>query len=142
MNTNVIDFNNDLNKYGLSTFQHRIVNKVFTFAYNIINNPKAPTGLKQTFVNNKVRRLRKNNLELPAVKTHYGEKTFSYFFIKIYNNFDLVGFHNEFKIFSSNLNSNLKNIFEKFVNIFSIFNLYYKNLDYLEKKKDTEKQKK
>ena len=51
-------------------------------------------------------------------------------------------FHDKLYFNCSNLNSNLKNIFEKFVNIFSIFNLYYKNLDYLEKKKDTEKQKK
>ena len=127
MNTNVIDFNNDLNKYGLSSFQHRIVNKVFTFAYNIINNPKAPTGLKQTFVNSKVRRLRKNNLELRAVKTHYGEKTFSYFFVNLYNSFSQVDFHNEFKKIYSNFNSNIKNIFEKFVNIYPIFNIFYKN---------------
>ena len=95
----------------------------------------APECLKQTFVKNKTRELRRyNNLVLPAFKTHYGEKTFSYFFIKLFNNFGQNNFYSEFKFFMHTLYDNIKTIFEKFVKLFSIFDIFYKNLDYLNKK--------
>ena len=69
------------------------------------------------------------------VKTHYGEKQFSFFFKKIFNNFGGKNFFiSDYNYFVKNFNSNSGNIFKKFCNLYSIFNLNYKNLDYLDEK--------
>ena len=47
----IINYNNKLKKYGLLSFQHRLVNKAMNFAYNIITNEEAPSGLKQMLEN-------------------------------------------------------------------------------------------
>ena len=44
-----------------------------------------------------------------------------------------------FELYISNINRNLKSIFIKFINIFPIFDVFYKNLDYLEKKSKNKK---
>ena len=48
-------------------------------------------------------------------------------------------FYNEFKNFLYNLNSKIDVIFEKFINIFSIFDLFYRNLDFLDKNINSKK---
>ena len=43
----MIRFNDKLQAYiGFFSFQHRLMNKILTFAHNIINNPNSPSDLK------------------------------------------------------------------------------------------------
>jgi hypothetical protein len=71
---------------------------------------------------------------LPVIKTHYGEKKFQFFFIKLFNNFGKKDFFPNYELFISNINRNLNCIFRNFIKIFPIFDIFYKNLDYLDKK--------
>ena len=43
------EFNKKLNNYQLCWFQHRIMNKMFTFAHSFINNTNSPPDLHQVF---------------------------------------------------------------------------------------------
>ena len=79
-------------------------------------------------------RARSASLLLPAIKTHYGEKTFQFFFIKFFNNFGKKDFFASYELFISNINRNFNCIFRNFIKIFPIFDIFYKNLDYLDKK--------
>ena len=40
--TDIIIFNDKLQKYGLFTFQHLLMNKMLLFIHDIINNPLSP----------------------------------------------------------------------------------------------------
>ena len=42
----MIRFNKKFQAYGLFSFQLRLMNKILTFAHNIINNPNSPSVLK------------------------------------------------------------------------------------------------
>ena len=77
-----------------------------------------------------------NSIDFPraVIKTHYGEKTFQFFFIKFFNNFGKKDFFANYELFISNINRNLNCIFRNFIKIFPISDIFYKNLDYLDKK--------
>jgi hypothetical protein len=57
-----------------------------------------------------------------------------FFFIKLFNNFGKKDFFSNYELFISNINRNLNCIFRSFIKIFPIFDIFYKNLDYLGKK--------
>ena len=42
----MIRFNNKLQAYELFSFQHRLMNKILTFAHNILNNHNTPSDFK------------------------------------------------------------------------------------------------
>ena len=133
---NIEDFNENLSNYGLFSFQHRVMIKIFNFAHSMINNLNSPVDLQQVFKQETYlkSKARSASLILPVIKTHFGEKTFQFFFIKLFNNFGKKDFFSNYELYISSINRNLKSIFIKFVNIFPIFNVFYKNLDYLDKK--------
>ena len=133
---NIEEFNENLSNYGLFSFQHRIMFKLFNFSHSIINNSNSPADLHQVFKQETYlkSRARSASLLLPAIKTHYGEKTFQFFFIKFFNNFGKKDFFASYELFISNINRNLNCIFRNFIKIFPIFDIFYKNLDYLDKK--------
>ena len=87
------------------------------------------------FINNKQRELRNNQeLYVPITANHYGENTFSYFFINFYKNFGKNEFYNSYNVFRNKISVLMKNYFIKFIKLFPKFNLIYKNLDYFESK--------
>ena len=79
--------------------------KLFNFSHSIINNSNSPTDLHQVFKQETYLKSRARNasLILPVIKTHYGEKTFQFFFIKLFNNFGKKDFFSNYEIFISNL---------------------------------------
>ena len=133
---NIETFNENLSNYGLFSFQHRVMFKLFKFSHSIIYNSNSPADLHQVFKQDTYlkSRARSASLLLPAIKTHYGEKTFQFFFIKLFNNFGKKDFFSNYELFISNINRNLNCIFRNFIKIFPIFDIFYKNLDYLDKK--------
>jgi hypothetical protein len=133
---NIEDFNENLSNYGLFSFQHRVMIKIFNFAHSMINNLNSPVDLQQVFKQETYlkSKARSASLILPVIKTHFGEKTFQFFFIKLFNNFGKKDFFSNYELYISSINRNLKSIFIKFVKTFPIFNVFYKNLDYLDKK--------
>ncbi len=46
---NIEEFNENLSNYGLFSFQHRIMLKLFNFSHSIINNSNSPADLHQVF---------------------------------------------------------------------------------------------
>jgi hypothetical protein len=135
--SNIEKFNDSLTNYGLFSFQHRIMNKLFNFTHSIVNNSNAPSHLHQVFKQEQFTNSRARNpsLILPVIRTHFGEKSFSFFFINFFNNFGKKSFFNSYATFVNDLNRYSKIYFQKFIHIFPIFDLFYKNLDYLSNKK-------
>ena len=72
---NIEAFNENLSNYGLFSFQHRVMFKLF-------NNSNSPADLHQVFKQETYVKCRARNVSLilPVIKTHYGEKIFQFFF--------------------------------------------------------------
>ena len=84
--------NNFLEKYGLFSFQHRVILKLFSFSHKILNNCNSPTGLSSQFKKNsslnKNYNLRnKDKFFIPSINKNCGEDTFAYFFSNLFNKF-------------------------------------------------------
>jgi len=143
-NASLSDFNNNLKKYNLYSFQHRITKKIFTFARNVVNDVNSPAELHQVFNQESFlnSRARNPNLILPKIKSHFGEKQFSFFFIKLFNTFGgKKNFYENYNSFLIFFNLNIDNILKKFLETFNIFDLHYKNLEYLNNNVKKNKQK-
>ena len=87
-NYNTLDpiiVNNFLERYGLFSFQHRVIHKLFSFSHKILNNCNSPTGLSSQFQKNssldKCYNLRNlDKFYIPSRNKNCGEDTFAYFF--------------------------------------------------------------
>ncbi len=93
------------------------------FSHSIINNSNSPADLHQVFKQDTFlkSRARSASLLLPVIKTHYGEKTFQFIFIKFFNNFCKKDFFANYELFISNINRNLNCIFRNFIKIKFLF---------------------
>ena len=131
-NEHINDFNNELQKYGLFSFQHRLLNKILAIVHEIKTNEKAPPLLKNMLVMHKdsgalapnTRQLRNriiNIEELPSSK--FFSQTFSYvskIILCNFNNFDLSSAQfKEFIVTDMNLH------LSTFSHLFSNFNIQY-----------------
>ena len=83
------EINIALEKYHLFGFQHRVVLRLCLFGHKIEHVPSAPPKLKEQLLysTNRIiqysfRETTMPTLFIPKIKTHYGEKTFKYFFNK------------------------------------------------------------
>jgi hypothetical protein len=126
---NPIEINNFLEKYGLFSFQHRVILKLFNFSHKIHINCKSPSGLSSQFIKNsslnKNYSLRnKDKYFIPRIKTHYGEATFAYFFSTLFNKFlNDDDFEIKTKFFSHRIFNNINLIFNDFVLLFPKFSI-------------------
>jgi hypothetical protein len=120
--SNIEKFNDSLTNYGLFSFQHRIMNKLFNFTHSIVNNSNAPSHLHQVFKQEKFTNSRARNpsLILPVIRTHFGEKSFSFFFINFFNNFGKKSFFNNYATFVYDHKFTFKNSF-----IFFLFLIFF-----------------
>jgi hypothetical protein len=69
VDNSVEEFNENLSNYGLFSFQHRIMFKLFNFSHSIINNSNSPADLHQVFKQETYlkSRARSASLLLPAM---------------------------------------------------------------------------
>ena len=143
----MIRFNNKLQAYGLFSFQHRLMNKILTFAHNIINNPNSPSDLKtilrpenineieqedlsENFTQLRFRQIRKNTEPI----TRYNQLTFSYSFKTLIRAFFKSNFHLKLSAFKINLLTDINVNFLTFIKTFSKFNILYKSYNFNAKK--------
>ena len=93
--TSVEDFNkvnNDLNKYNLDCYQHRLIKRISRFVYKVFNQKNSPANLKVSLTKNCDQRLfsinlrNRNIFNVPA-KGKYNDhmETFGYFYSKFLN---------------------------------------------------------
>jgi hypothetical protein len=123
--------NNELLKYGLFAFDHRIFYRLFTFSYKIFNEYHAPQILSDQLKTNASRalnyRLRnENDLIVAPLKNKFGELTFSYFFPKFINHFSRHILHQNFNTYKISVLNNINLHFDKFVTMFPRFDLRLK----------------
>ena len=144
----MIKFNTKLQDYGLFSFQHRLMNKILTFAHNIINNPNSPSDLKQILRPENIididqedqaenfiqlrnnRKIRKDTEPI----SRYNQLTFSYFLKKLIRVFLKCDFNRSLSNFKINLLNDINVNFLKFIATFSKFNISYKSYNFNAKK--------
>ena len=138
----IIKYNDKLQTFGLFSFQHRLMNKILTFAHKIINNPNSPSELKGLIRPEDIR-VSHNSCELRNKKTYikdsetitrYNQQTFSYFFRKLITNFIKSDFNLDFKFFILKMATDLKSNFLNFIKTFSKFNITYRYYNFNFKK--------
>jgi hypothetical protein len=125
--------NSILEKYGLNNFQHRLLIRMATFVYNIVNVEQAPKLLKEQLILNvninkggyNLRNKFQINQSL-KINNHYGEATFVYIYSKFINNIILNDLTLHFYSFKKLLYNNLKFHFIKLTKIFPKFDLWLK----------------
>ncbi len=127
-------WNKKLNKYKLNSFQHRILVKLHTYIYKILHYCNSPRNLSNQFIfkydlNKKYSLRNENDLYIPSIGIYNqnGTKQFIYFFSKFINEImtlDKINFN--FKVFKSETNNNIINLFLKFIKIFVSFDLKFK----------------
>ncbi len=125
--------NNQLAKYNLMNFQHRILNKLLIFSHKILNSLNGPINLKASFEKksdlNRTYSLRNDNeLMHPKISkiNKQGERTFAYCFTKLINNICIEDINLDFNFFKSRVKNNINIHFNKFVTLFVRFDLNYK----------------
>jgi hypothetical protein len=125
--------NNQLAKYNLMNFQHRILNKLLIFSHKILNSLNGPINLKASFEKksdlNRTYSLRNDNeLMHPKISkiNNHGERTFAYCFTKLINNICIEDINLDFNFFKSRVKNNINIHFNKFVTLFVRFDLNYK----------------
>lgn len=125
--------NNDLSKYGIMNFKHRLLEKLLIFSHKIVNSLNGPLNLKSNLVKNSNLNktyLLRNNHELAYPKlsklNNYGEQTFSYFFIRLINNLCINDIDLDLRLFKFRINNNINLIFNDFVILFGNFDLDFK----------------
>ncbi len=128
-----IDFNHiniELDKFGLMSFQHRLIYRTLSFAFKTLNNDGSNLkhNLKYNTDLNKGYSLRNSNqLTIPYTGkfNDYGKNTFEYIFSKIINDFDSYFSSNSHGQFKISINNNINLIFNKFLLYEKILNLKY-----------------
>ena len=94
-NKAVSDFNEKLGKFGLYSFQHRFVNKIFNFTHNLINEKDSPELLRNIVINrDKVitRELRNGKIMTDLPVSRSACATFEFFFPRFLNHFSFINF--------------------------------------------------
>ena len=133
-----METNNNLERLNLFSFQHHIILKLFCFVHKIYQGPNSPIYLKAQINQKKDTinyNLRSSNTftQSQTKFSHYGERTFNFFSSKLLNEFCLNDFLLKYDLFRTIIFNNINMIYIKFIEHFKIYDLYYKNFDYLEK---------
>ena len=121
--------NNFLEKYGLFSFQHRVILKLFSFSHKILNNCNSPTGLssqlkKNSSLNKNYNLRNKDKFFIPSINKNCGEDTFAYFFSNLFNKFlKEDDFLLKSKFFTRRIFNNINLIFNDFLVLFPKFSI-------------------
>ena len=145
-NEDIIKYNEKLQNFGLFSFQHRLMNKILTFAHKIINNENSPSDLKShlrpeaVFANEEqatqftILRNNKRINKLADITTRYNQQTFSFFFRKLILNFLNCNFNLTFNLFILKMSTETKLNFVNFIKTFDKFNISYNFYNFNAKK--------
>ena len=122
-----------LERYNISNFQHRILERLCLFIYKILNDVKSPTELKNQFVKkssvcSRYNFRNSNNFIIPSKGkfNNYGENTFGYFYTKFNNELLIHDINLSFITFKNRIKINNNIIFLDFVNKFGNFDIKFK----------------
>jgi hypothetical protein len=123
--------NNDLETHGLSSFQHRLIQRFMIFSFNIMNQPDNQLRKQLNFnkdLNKKYNLRNINNLCQPqlAGSNSFDEDTIEYFFYLFINTCCLNDLHLNLSMFKIRTKNNINILFNKFIKTFPKFDLIYK----------------
>jgi hypothetical protein len=126
--SNINTFNQQLQKYGLFSFQHRLMNKLLTFTHSILTEEQAPEILKKALIttphteaDNITRTLRSGKIVEKKCVTKYAQKTFEYFFKTLLNNIHQKYFTLTNKLFKESTTARMYENIRQFFNLFPRF---------------------
>lgn len=128
------NLNNELSKYNLECYQHRLIKRIARFIFKIYKNQNSPNGLKRSLIKNGecktvIYNLRNKIKFFIPSKGKYNDKmewTFSYFYSKFLNEFLIYDLDLEFNHFCIRIENNINLIFPKFCKLFPKFDLNFK----------------
>ena len=114
--------NNNLSKYNLECYQHRLIKRIARFIFKIYNNKNSPNGLKMSLITNIDKKtisydLRNKNSFFIQAKGKYNnhmEWTFNYFYSKFLNEFLLSDLSLDPNNFRRRIDNNINLHFLKF----------------------------
>jgi ribonucleases P/MRP protein subunit RPP40 len=126
--------NNYLEEFGLSCFQHRLIQRLMIFSYNIMNQQENQLKKQLNFnkdLNKKYNLRNKNNLSQPKIAgtNCFDEDTIEYFFYLFINTCCLDDLHLKLNLFKIRTKNNINILFTKFIKKFPKFDLNYKCLE-------------
>ena len=129
--------NNLLNNFKLDCFQHRIIKRLSSFIYKVLNYKESPKQLRSYLYQNvslaKPYNLRNKFDYVLPLKGNFNDKmeeTFQHFFPKFMNCFLKEDLNLKFRLYTIRINNNVNRIFLEFLNKFQRFDLNYKNFCY------------
>jgi hypothetical protein len=116
--TNPIDFNsinNQLEKFGLNGFQHRVIHRLHMVGYDLLYNQNYPKVLKDKIIEKN--HCARDKYKIPDLGTNnkYGMKTFEYFFSEFLNLYSVNFNWTTRKHFAKSTFNNINLYFDKFV---------------------------
>ena len=126
--------NNELSKYKLDCFQHRLIKRIARFIFKIYKNQNSPSGLKRSLIKNgeckTVNYNLRNKMEffIPS-KGKYNDKmewTFEYFYSKFLNEFLICDLALDFSQYCKRIENSINLFFPKFCKLFLKFDLNFK----------------
>ena len=126
--------NNYLEGFGLSCFQHRLIQRLMIFSYNIMNQQDNQLKKQLNFnkdLNKKYNLRNKNKLSQPKIagSNCFDEDTIEYFFYLFINTCCLDDLHLKLNLFKIRTKNNINILFLKFIRKFPKFDLNYKCLE-------------
>ena len=131
-------FNEKLGKFGLLSFQHRFVNKIFNFTHKLIYEKESPEVLRNIVINrDKVvtRELRNGKIMTDLPVSRSACATFEFFFTRFLNHFSYINFSLDLTSFKYFVNIEINSIFDNFILLFPKFDLTYNTYVHFKKKK-------
>ncbi len=124
--------NEKLNKYSLFTFQHRLMNKLLTFVYNIQHDQQAPALLKAELAEQEQKEtidskcLRSGRIYANKVISKYSHATFKSFFNKLTSNIHTENYNLNKKEFCDSIVACTFKNYPLFIRLFSKFDIHHK----------------
>ena len=132
-------WNSYLEKYGLNSFQHRLIIRLSSYIYKIMCSKDSPVNLREVFSLNKDlgKKYQLRNIDLLEVPSKgrfndFGEQTFGYFFSRFINEICFDELNYSFKFFKCVIDKNINIFFLKFLKTFEKFDIKFK-IYYLKK---------
>ena len=132
-NNSFSEIDKKLKKLNLISFSNIVLYRLFTFSFELFDNPNARPLLKAQLIPEqkpevissydfRPRPSANDYIKLPMIKA--GESTFGYFFTKFYTKFNASILSCNLKDFKKHISINLNNYLSIFIISFKIFNIY------------------